>query len=68
MPVVGEDESFPGGFTIRAEKCPNRRGVEAHRVAIGRRIADRSTSLCEQIESEGLRRVLGDGGLQDGLE
>ncbi len=29
VPVIGEDESFPGGFTIRAEKCPNRRGVEA---------------------------------------
>ncbi|MBN1909798.1 MAG: (2Fe-2S)-binding protein [Pirellulales bacterium] len=28
VPVVGEDEVFPGGFTIRAEKCPNRRGVE----------------------------------------
>ena len=28
-PVVGEDETFPNGFTIRAEKCPNRRGVEA---------------------------------------
>jgi NADH-quinone oxidoreductase subunit G len=29
VPVVGKDEQFPGGFTIRAEKCPNRRGVEA---------------------------------------
>ena len=29
VPTIGEDESFPGGFTIRAEKCPNRRGVEA---------------------------------------
>ncbi|REJ68282.1 MAG: ferredoxin [Planctomycetota bacterium] len=29
VPVEGEDESFPQGFTIRAEKCPNRRGVEA---------------------------------------
>ena len=29
VPVEGEDESFPNGFTIRAEKCPNRRGVEA---------------------------------------
>ena len=28
VPVVGNDETFPGGFTIRAEKCPNRRGVE----------------------------------------
>ena len=29
VPVQGEDQSFPNGFTIRAEKCPNRRGVEA---------------------------------------
>jgi NADH-quinone oxidoreductase subunit G len=28
VPVTGADETFPGGFTIRAEKCPNRRGVE----------------------------------------
>ena len=28
VPVVGTDETFPGGFTIRAEKCPNRQGVE----------------------------------------
>ncbi|MBS0211086.1 MAG: molybdopterin-dependent oxidoreductase, partial [Planctomycetes bacterium] len=28
VPVVGEDEKFKNGFTIRAEKCPNRRGVE----------------------------------------
>jgi NADH-quinone oxidoreductase subunit G len=29
VPVVGQDERFPGSFTIAAEKCPNRRGVEA---------------------------------------
>ncbi len=29
VPTVGADETFPGGFTIRAEKCPNRKGVEA---------------------------------------
>jgi NADH-quinone oxidoreductase subunit G len=28
VPVEGEDETFPNGFKIRAEKCPNRRGVE----------------------------------------
>ncbi|RPI90725.1 MAG: ferredoxin, partial [Planctomycetaceae bacterium] len=28
IPVVGRDETFKAGFTIRAEKCPNRRGVE----------------------------------------
>ena len=31
VPAEGEDETFPNGFTIRAEKCPNRRGVEADR-------------------------------------
>jgi NADH-quinone oxidoreductase subunit G len=28
VPVEGNDETFKNGFTIRAEKCPNRRGVE----------------------------------------
>jgi NADH-quinone oxidoreductase subunit G len=28
VPTRGEDQSLPGGFTIRAEKCPNRRGVQ----------------------------------------
>jgi NADH-quinone oxidoreductase subunit G len=29
IPHCGEDQRFPKGFTILAEKCPNRRGVEA---------------------------------------
>ncbi len=28
VPREGEDQTFPGGFTIAAEKCPNRRGIE----------------------------------------
>ncbi|MFN0055450.1 MAG: molybdopterin-dependent oxidoreductase, partial [Planctomycetales bacterium] len=28
IPSQGQDEKFKAGFTIRAEKCPNRRGVE----------------------------------------
>ena len=28
VPTEGQDETFKNGFTIRAEKCPNRRGVE----------------------------------------
>jgi NADH-quinone oxidoreductase subunit G len=28
VPLVGHNETFKNGFTIRAEKCPNRRGVE----------------------------------------
>ena len=29
IPTEGTDETFRNGFTIRAEKCPNRKGVEA---------------------------------------
>ncbi|MEX2139745.1 MAG: 2Fe-2S iron-sulfur cluster-binding protein [Pirellulales bacterium] len=29
VPVIGEDERFKNGFVIHAEKCPNRKGVEA---------------------------------------
>ncbi|MBN2448318.1 MAG: (2Fe-2S)-binding protein, partial [Phycisphaerae bacterium] len=28
VPIEGEDQTFPKGFVIRAEKCPNRRGIE----------------------------------------
>ncbi|MFO1021063.1 MAG: molybdopterin-dependent oxidoreductase [Planctomycetales bacterium] len=28
VPVEGQDEVFKAGFTIRAERCPNRKGVE----------------------------------------
>jgi NADH-quinone oxidoreductase subunit G len=28
VPSIGQDEKFKSGFTIRAERCPNRRGVE----------------------------------------
>jgi len=27
VPIQGEDKTFPGGYTIYAEKCPNSRGV-----------------------------------------
>lgn len=27
VPIVGEDQTFPGNYTVYAEKCPNRRGV-----------------------------------------
>jgi NADH-quinone oxidoreductase subunit G len=28
VPTRGEDKTFPGGYTVHAEKCPNRRGVQ----------------------------------------
>ncbi len=27
IPIEGQDKAFPGGYTVRAEKCPNSRGV-----------------------------------------
>jgi len=50
VPVVGEDETFPSGFTIRAEKCPNRVGVE-HVVACFDSQLPRWGELLEAIES-----------------
>lgn len=47
VPVVGEDERFGGGFTIRAEKCPNRRGVEPIVDRIGGRALDWEGLLAE---------------------
>ena len=40
----GEDETFPNGFTIRAEKCPNRRGVAAGARCAGRPVDRRGTT------------------------
>jgi NADH-quinone oxidoreductase subunit G len=40
VPVVGQDEKFKGGFTIRAEKCPNRRGVEEIARGLGKNVLD----------------------------
>lgn len=34
IPKEGVDERFASGFTIRAEKCPNRKGVEAIAAAL----------------------------------
>lgn len=35
VPVDGQDKTYPGGFVVKAEKCPNRRGVEAVLKAAG---------------------------------
>jgi len=54
VPVVGEDETFPSGFTIHAEKCPNRRGVEE----VIRHFAGDVATLDDLVDSR-------DGGLPD---
>jgi NADH-quinone oxidoreductase subunit G len=49
IPVRGEDEHFPTGFAIRAEKCPNRRGVEAIVSRLGGQLL-RFDELVEQFD------------------
>lgn len=57
VPTDGEDERFPIGaseqdakFTIRAEKCPNRRGVERVIQAAGGNILDRGTLWDQMVQ------------------
>ena len=54
---MGEDERFPNGFTIRAEKCPNRRGVEAVVAHFMGRVATFDDLLPELDARRGRRRV-----------
>lgn len=35
VPIEGEDKTFPKGFVIKAEKCPNRRGIKTLLDALG---------------------------------
>lgn len=50
VPVVGTDRTFPKGFVIKAEKCPNRRGVETIIQHYGGRTCDFHTLLGQAVE------------------
>jgi NADH-quinone oxidoreductase subunit G len=62
VPVVGEDETFPSGFTIHAEKCPNRRGVEEVAAAFGKRLT--FEELLPKISAENIQAVWVTAGYQ----
>ncbi len=40
VPVQGEDKTFPGGYTVRAEKAPNARGVRRVLSALGGEVVE----------------------------
>lgn len=61
IPTEGADERFPNGFTIRAEKCPNRKGVEAIVSRLGGGPLPWSDFL-RQLESESFGAVWLTGG------
>lgn len=65
VPIVGQDERFPNGFTVSAEKCPNRRGVEE---IIARLAQGRITSYDEflsELPGGEIRGVWFSGGYKD---
>jgi NADH-quinone oxidoreductase subunit G len=61
VPIVGEDERFPTGFTISAEKCPNRRGVEAIIAHFANRV-DTFEEFLAELDQGTLRGVWVAGG------
>ena len=61
VPTVGRDERFPNGFTISAEKCPNRRGVEAVLAHFTRRVVP-FEDLLTQLDQGDIRGAWVSGG------
>lgn len=61
FPVEGSDEAFPNDFTIRAEKCPNRKGVEAVVTRLGDGLLNWDDFL-GRLESESFGAVWVTGG------
>ena len=49
VPTAGEDQKFPGGFVISAEKCPNRRGVEEILAHFMHKVATLRTTSCTEL-------------------
>ena len=58
VPVSGEDKTFPGGYTLRAEKAPNARGVRRVLDALGGRITDATGFETALSGSDGPEAVL----------
>ena len=61
VPTAGSDVTFPSGFKICAEKCPNRRGVEA---VISRLAGELLTwdALCARVAEENIAGLWVSGG------
>lgn len=55
IPFEGEDKTFPGGYTIRAEKCPNARGVRRALELVDQKVLT-FNQLCDQ--ASGLKALI----------
>lgn len=56
VPVVGTDERFPNGFTIHAEKAPNRRGIEMLLAHFGGKVLS-FVDFQKELDAKTLRAV-----------
>jgi len=54
VPFSGEDKTFPGGFTVRAEKSPNARGVKRVLNALSDSVHDFDSALAVSRSAEAL--------------
>ena len=61
VPTIGADERFHSGFTIHAEKCPNRKGVEAVLAKFGGKVVP-FEELLELAEKGEFKAVWVSGG------
>lgn len=68
VPQVGQDERFPGGFVISAEKCPNRRGVEAVLSYFMKGRVLPFEEFLGQLGSQGIRGLWISGGYKAAME
>ncbi len=54
VPIDGEDKTFPGGYTVYAEKAPNARGVRRALEQIGEEVLDFDAFVAKADEFSGL--------------
>ncbi len=64
VPMSGHDQTYPKGFTIKAEKCPNRRGVETILQHLGGPTASFQEFLAQAVEGR-FRAAYVTGGYPD---
>jgi len=56
VPTIGTDEKFPNGFTIHAEKAPNRRGIEMLLSHFGGKIV-KFEELLAELDAKSIKGV-----------
>ena len=61
VPTIGSDEKFPNGFTIHAEKAPNKRGIEMLLSHFGGKVL-KFEELLKELDAKTINGVWVSGG------